>query len=147
MMKMKTVSSTHTNRGFSLIEVLIAILVLSMGLLGNAGLVAASLKNSNTAYYRSQASLQAADILDRMRANLPNDRTLRLAEAAYYIVTLNGTCGGSGLANTECTEWRQSIAATLPAGTGAVSVSNTGLTTITIQWGNPTESFVTTSML
>lgn len=144
---MKAASSTNANRGFSLVEVLIAMLVLSMGLLGNAGLVAASLKNSNTAYYRSQASIQAADILDRMRANLPNDRTSRLTEAAYYIVTLNGTCGGSGLANTECTEWRQSIAATLPAGTGAVSVSNTGLTTITIQWGNPTESFVTMSML
>lgn len=135
------------SRGFSLIEVLIAILILSVGLMGNAGLVAASLKNSNSAYYRSQASVLAADILDRMRANLPNDRTLRLTEAAYYIVTVNGNCGGSGLANTECTEWRQSIAATLPAGTGAVSVSNTGLTTIIIQWGNPTESFVTTSML
>lgn len=135
------------SRGFSLIEILIAILILSVGLMGNAGLVAASLKNSNSAYYRSQASVLAADILDRMRANLPNDRTLRLTEAAYYIVTVNGSCGGSGLANTECTEWRQSIAATLPAGTGAVTVSNTGLTTIMIQWGNPTESFVTTSML
>lgn len=135
------------SRGFSLIEILIAILILSVGLLGNAGLVAASLKNSNNAYYRSQASVLAADILDRMRANLPNDRTLRLTEAAYYIVTVNGSCGGSGLANTECTEWRQSIAAALPAGTGAVTVSNTGLATITIQWGNPTESFVTTSML
>jgi type IV pilus assembly protein PilV len=134
-------------QGFSLIEVMVAVLVLSLGLLGNAGLVAASLKNSNTAHFRSQATILAADILDRMRANLPNDRTQRMTEAAYYIVSLNGSCGGSGLPNTECTEWRQAIAATLPSGKGGVTVSNSGTVTVTIQWGTPTENFVTSSAL
>lgn len=143
----RTRATSAANGGSSLIEVLVSILVLSLALLGNASLVSSSLKNGNTAYHRSQATTLANDILDRMRANLPNDRTLRLTEAAYYIVALNGDCGGSGLANADCTEWRQSIAATLPGGKGAVSVSSTGLATVTIRWGDPTETFATTSML
>jgi len=55
--------------GATLIEVLVAIVVLSIGLLGLAGLQATSIQANQGAYYRSQASILAADITDRMRAN------------------------------------------------------------------------------
>ena len=58
-----------SQRGFTLIEVLIAIVVLAIGLLGLAGLQASSLKNNTSAYTRSQAQLLAYDMLDRLRAN------------------------------------------------------------------------------
>lgn len=61
---------TRSSAGFSLIEVLVSIVVLSIGLLGTAGLMSASLKNTNTAFYRSQATFLADDIVDRLRANL-----------------------------------------------------------------------------
>lgn len=56
-------------RGFTLIEVLVALLVLSIGLLGFAGLQAASLRFNHSAYMRTQATNLAYDIADRMRAN------------------------------------------------------------------------------
>ena len=60
--------------GFSLIEILVAIVVISLGLLGLAGLQAASLRNNQVAYFRSIASQQAYDMMDRMRVNLAGVR-------------------------------------------------------------------------
>jgi len=59
----------HQQQGFTLIEVLIAVLVLSLGLLGLAGLQASSLRYNNSAAARGQATFLAYDIIDRMRAN------------------------------------------------------------------------------
>jgi type IV pilus assembly protein PilV len=55
--------------GFTLLEILIAILVLSIGLLGLAGLQAASFRYNTDSYLRTQATLLAYDMMDRMRAN------------------------------------------------------------------------------
>ena len=57
------------NTGFTLIEVLIAMIVLAVGLLGLAGLQATSLRNNQSAYNRIKATQLAYDIADRMRAN------------------------------------------------------------------------------
>src|SRR5690606_37489064 len=55
--------------GFTLIEVLVALIVLSIGLLGLAALQIQSIKHNTDAYFRTQATLLAYDIIDRMRAN------------------------------------------------------------------------------
>ncbi len=55
--------------GFSLIEVLVALFVLSIGLLGLAMLQAQGMKFNSDAYFRTQATILAYDIIDRMRAN------------------------------------------------------------------------------
>lgn len=55
--------------GFTLIEVLVAIVVLATGLLGLAGLQVWGVRNTNNAYLRSQATLLANDMAERMRAN------------------------------------------------------------------------------
>src|SRR5579859_6334825 len=55
--------------GFSLIEVLIALVILSVGTLGIAAMMALSLQNKHSAYSRAQASDLAYTILDRMHAN------------------------------------------------------------------------------
>lgn len=57
-------------RGFSLIEILISVLVFGIGILGLGGLQVASLKGSNNAHYRTTASVLAMDLADRMRSNL-----------------------------------------------------------------------------
>ena len=57
--------------GFSLIEVLIALVILSVGLLGIAAMVSESLKSKDSSYYHTQALNMANGILDRMRANRP----------------------------------------------------------------------------
>ena len=66
-----TVKSAHRNsqRGTTLVETLVALLVLSIGLLGVAALQLTSLRNNRSAHLRSQAQVMAYDITDRMRAN------------------------------------------------------------------------------
>ncbi|RNF86540.1 type IV pilus modification protein PilV [Lysobacter psychrotolerans] len=61
--------SPAKSRGASLIEVLIAVLIMAIGLLGIAALQATTLKNSQSALQRSQAVVQTYAILDSMRAN------------------------------------------------------------------------------
>ncbi len=55
--------------GYTLVEVLVAVVILSVGLLGLAGMQARGMRNSHDAYLRSQAAILAYDIADRMRAN------------------------------------------------------------------------------
>jgi len=55
--------------GFTLIEVLISLVVISIGLFGIAGMQLQSLKTSHDAYLRTQATFLAYDLIDKMRAN------------------------------------------------------------------------------
>lgn len=55
--------------GFSLLEILISLLVISIGMLGLGGLQLFALKSANNAHFRTVASLAATDLADRMRAN------------------------------------------------------------------------------
>lgn len=81
--------SMHTQTGLSLLEVLISMLVLSIGLFGLAGLQSASLRANNSAYQRTITSMLANDILDRMRANPA------LAKAGNYNVAIDDNEDGS----------------------------------------------------
>ena len=55
--------------GFTLLEVLITLIVLSVGLLGLAGLQTMSLRNNHDAYLRNQATIQANDLVERLRGS------------------------------------------------------------------------------
>jgi len=60
----------QNNSGFSLLEILISLVVLSIGVMGLGGLQIAALKGSNESHFRNEASLLMMDLADRMRANL-----------------------------------------------------------------------------
>ena len=57
--------------GFSLLEVMIALIIFSVGILGMAALLMLSVRTNHTAYLRSQAGFLAQGIADRMRMNMP----------------------------------------------------------------------------
>lgn len=57
------------SRGFTLIEILVTLFILAVGLLGLAGLMVDGMRNNQGAYLRTQASMLAYDMADRMRAN------------------------------------------------------------------------------
>lgn len=124
------VSWRPSMQGFTLLEVLVAILVMSIGLLGLAGLMASSLKNSHSAYHRTQATWLAYDALDRMRAN----RQVALKEG--YDLGMATTPGGSGLAAGDLSEWDSALADSLPEGDGSIDVKPGGAVTIIVQWND-----------
>lgn len=119
------------SRGFSMVEVLVSVVVLSVALLGTAGLTAASLKSTNESYFRSQATVLADDILDRMRSNVVVARGGTYNVTDYDPPTV--TAGG-GLALFDVNEWLDNLATTLPKGSGNIAVNNS-VATVTIVWG------------
>jgi len=113
-------------RGFSLIEVLVSIVVLSIGLLGLAALQVSGLRVGQSSFYRAQAAQYATDMADRLRANAGEARTCELA--------LDETPTGATMCDRDLAEWRARLLA-LPGGNGAVDVDiATNLVTITVQW-------------
>lgn len=117
--------------GVSLVEVLVAVLVLSIGLLGLANLQLTAIRNAHSAHLRSQASILAQDILDRIRANRAN--------ATAYAIDLSAPPPtGSSLPEQDLAAWLVSLAASLPQGDGAVAVTagDPATVTVTIQWND-----------
>jgi type IV pilus assembly protein PilV len=131
---MITSSNRSRQAGLTLIEILIAVLIISIGLLGVAGLQAFSLRNNHDALMRSHASALAADIADRMRANRAD------ALAQRYDTTFGATRAVTGspppLADFDVNEWLNTLAAQLPSGLGQVDVDPaTNIALISIRWG------------
>ncbi len=130
-MTSRKLRSSPRARGFTLIEVLVAILVMSVGLLGVAALQLTSLRANHSSSLRSQATLLAYDIVDRMRANQT------AATAGGYDIALAGTSAGGSVALDDLARWKQNLTNTLPAGRGAVQRTGAGTATkftITVQW-------------
>lgn len=121
-------------RGMTLVEVLVTLVIISVGLLGVAALQLTSLRNNYDAYVRSQASMLAADLLDRMRANRGE------ALAGNYVAALGGFTGTGATWQADVTAWKATLAAQLPSGDGSVrpeAFDATGQVTavrVTIQW-------------
>jgi len=135
----------NKNTGFTLIEVLIAMLVLAVGLLGLAGLQATSLKNNQSAYNRSQATQLAYDLADRMRANVAGKTTYTTGTATATSACLTTTgCTKEAMAENDLKEWDDAISATLPSGAGTITVT-AGIYTITINWDDNRDGSVNTS--
>ncbi|WP_291226362.1 type IV pilus modification protein PilV [Dokdonella sp.] len=116
-------------RGFSLLEVLIAVLIFSFGLLGVAGLMVLSVRTNHSAYLRTQASFLAQSMAERMRTNLG------------WIVDYNGTydastvgtnpCSGSICTPTDLVQrdrnlWSQQLVDFLPSPTATILCNVTG---------------------
>ena len=115
--------------GFTLLEALIALLVLSVGLLGIAALQATTLKANHGTYQRTQAIFLAYDMMDRLRAN----RTAALAgncDVVLGAVTLAGT----NLCAIDVTDWlTNGVAVLLPTGQGAITCGAV-VCVVTVQW-------------
>ena len=117
-------------RGVSLIEVLVALLLLAIGVLGAAALQLNALKYNQAASARTQATFLAYDMADRMRANRNQ------ARSNNYAVALGAAAPtGSTIADLDRAAWLNALAQQLPAGTGSVvRTANTNVFTITVQW-------------
>jgi type IV pilus assembly protein PilV len=160
------------SKGFTLVEVMVAMMVLSIGLLGIAKLAFSSVQSNSSAYMRTQASELTQEIFDAMRANRNQ------AALGTYNVAIGAFPGaGTNCSQAVCTDvlmaaydvsvWKARLAATFPGGDGsvvtalAVNANNNQEVTVvvTVQWndavaqqtfgqgGNQTLSVVAESVL
>ena len=123
-------SKNKAIRGFTLLEVLIALLVLSVGLLGLASLQTRGLAAGHNAYLRSQAVLLARDMAERIRANNNLVLSTESSESNAYSTEfarepgtsdcVNADCNPAQLANFDVDQWLQSLATILPSGDGRI---------------------------
>ncbi len=135
----KSTASGWVQRGFSLIEVLIALVILAVGVLGLAALQTTGLQYTHDSYIRSQATVIVYDLVERMRNNVDN--------ANLYIANSDpaGTCDvTAGGVTNDLNCFFETLAAQLPAGTGEIAADggNPGAFLIDVTWtdresGNP----------
>ena len=115
-------------KGTTLIEVLVSLLILSVGLLGMVGLQTMSLRNTQTAYLRTQATVMTADVIERMRANAQGVRAGSYDDGVGALtaacLTVTG-CAPNLLAAHDIAEWQAALAADLPSGAGVVCIDST----------------------
>jgi len=115
-------------KGVSMIEVLVTMIVIALGLLGHGRLLATTLNHNNSAYMRSVATMLAYDIAECMRANRA------AAIGGSYNVAIGNSPSGGTVAGDDLVSWKTRLAELLPAGDGSVTVDIQGNTTIVIQW-------------
>lgn len=129
-------------RGFTLIEVLIALIIMSVGMLGIAGLYVHSMQAGRTSLLRHNAVTLAGDIADRIRANPRAGPAYALAGANNNCVNGGVNCTPAQMAAHDIFLWDQQALDTLPNGAVNIVFNNAVVPPtyqITITWTEPGE--------
>jgi type IV pilus assembly protein PilV len=128
-----------SSSGFTLVEVLVALVVMSVGMLGIAALYLEGMRAGRTALYRTAAVTLAADMADRIRANSNAGAAYAGTGPGADAGCVNGAvdCTAIELAGDDWFNWNNELGTQLPDGTvGEIGVA--GLTprtyTITVAW-------------
>lgn len=143
--------------GFTLIEVLVTILIMSLGMLGIAGLQASTSRFKIGSWARSSTAVLFSDFADRVRANpeaaglsyfstgaatstsayeLTTDWATQSGSAPPAVTTdcSSGACTAAQRATYDLTIWRQEIRRQLPQGSAFVTGNRTNGMTVTMMW-------------
>lgn len=146
--------ATRRSNGFTLVEVLVTLLVLSIGLMGIAKLLLVSSRANDSAYLRTQATALAYSILDSMRANRQSAVSGQYAVSDSTTLTDPGAtcsavaspCDSATIAKVDLWQWKNDLTTNLgPTGLGTITTTNvtdpvTGATdvtaTITVTWND-----------
>jgi len=147
---MKHLSAQHGTRfgsfpmaspqaGFSMLEVLVTLVVLSTGLLGVANLQVDALRGNQGAYLASVAAQQAQDMTERMNANPAGVMANQydVIDASIPDIEVNcqsGDCTPTQLAQFDHNRWNTSNQALLPNGAGQVAEISAGIFLVGVRW-------------
>ncbi len=129
------ISATKRNQGFALIEALVAAVVVALGLMGLAALQITATRSNHSAEQRSQASMLADDMIERMRANRA------AAQTGSYDTGFDtgprtcdqAVCPATPLENSDLCQWKKRLRCSLPSGAGSIARSGNRIT-VTVQW-------------
>jgi type IV pilus assembly protein PilV len=144
----------NRNNGFAMVEVLVAMIVMAVGIIGLLRLQAEGLKNSHSAYLKSQVVSLIDDMADRMRANEAGfknnhydtiDTSTLSSNPGFDCMTDNSatssgtSCDAQELANYDIYVWGKTLSTMLPSGTGTVVCNDSpclidSTHTITVLW-------------
>lgn len=145
---MRQLATICNENGFTLLEALVTIVVVSIGMLGLLGLQTVSIANTQTSAARSQATIAADNIADRLRAN-PDG-----AQAKNYVYTPSTSrppaapskkcvsstvCSASEMAKYDTWQWDKGLSERLPNGRGFLACtesvgSSCRAWTVTVVW-------------
>lgn len=117
------VTPRHGQRGFGMIEIMVAVLVLAVGVMGFAGLQSRAVQSSGDSYYRTQANSIAQDLAERVRVN-GAQRAYYLASARWPTTALTAvpdscrtaTCTAQAMADFDAAIIRYNAQTLLPDG-------------------------------
>ena len=142
-MKVKQLRHGQGQAGFSMIEVLVTLLIISLALLGTAGLQVYAMRLNQGGQFRTQAVFLAADLAERIEANKPGAVAGNYAAAtssvpaAISTACIDAPCTPLELAGFDLLQWQNAIVAALPQGSWTVAhdgPANPITYTITIGW-------------
>lgn len=134
-------STGRRQRAFSLVEVLIALVIMSVGMLGIAGLYVQSMQAGRTSLFRHHAVTLAGDVADRIRSNPRAGIGYEVAGADNFCIDGGTDCSELEMAENDILLWEQQADDSLP--NGAVDVVfddtvNPPTYTISVSWDEPT---------
>ena len=113
----------QAQRGITMVESIVALVVLSIGLLGIAGMYVMSLQTGRTAMLRTQAVNLVSDLGDRIRANGRAGNAYDLATyggaPAEHDCVVTANCTAAELAEDDLARWLQNVDDALPTGVDA----------------------------
>jgi type IV pilus assembly protein PilV len=164
------------SRGFSMVELLVAVLVMGVGVLGVTGLQLVSLQNNQDALLRGEAIQLAYNMLDRIRVNpgagvpgnaydgtgvgdappaagdcIANDCSA--ADMTTYDIALWKCVLGAYSADNTCIGFRDdgvlpplTAQPGLPSGDGSIAVDGAGVISVTVQWNGFNNALQTVSI-
>lgn len=138
-MFIKTAKPGRGQRGDTMIEVLVTIIIIAVGVLGAAALQVTTLKNLSSSHSASVAAILAEDFSERMRANpdeaLDNDAYVHNAAPGTFPDCAADACSMAQLATYDMGTWWQQLTTVLPSGRGEVT-RNAGTNTfvLTVRW-------------
>jgi type IV pilus assembly protein PilV len=146
----------QAERGFSMIEVLVTLLVISLALLGTAGLQAYAMRLNQGGQFRTQAVFLAADLAERIEANklgamagnydnVAGDSATYTPVAVNNDLCLNAICAPDDLATYDLAQWQSAVAATLPQSSWTVEQTVNGSAKTDTQACTPSTYTITLS--